>query len=112
MTVQPGKVVVLLTGRYAGKKAAIVRNYDEGTSGRKYGHAVVCGLSKVQLARLQRQGCLQSAQCIRAAKCKVLTSWLQVIKRSSQKVQKRRASVKVQPEDMQQHQMHSLLQNA
>ena len=35
-----------MTGRYAGKKAVIVRNYDEGTSGRKYGHAVVCGLSK------------------------------------------------------------------
>ncbi len=44
--VQPGKVVILLTGRYAGKKAVIVRNYDEGTTGRKYGHAVVCGLSK------------------------------------------------------------------
>jgi len=39
-------VVILLTGRYAGKKAVIVRNYDEGTTGRKYGHAVVCGLSK------------------------------------------------------------------
>ena len=35
-----------MTGRYAGKKAVIVRSYDEGTSGRKYGHAVVCGLSK------------------------------------------------------------------
>lgn len=43
---QAQKVVILLTGRYAGKKAVIVRNYDEGTSGRKYGHAVVCGLSK------------------------------------------------------------------
>lgn len=43
---QPQKVVILLTGRYAGKKAVIVRSYDEGTSGRKYGHAVVCGLSK------------------------------------------------------------------
>ena len=38
--------MILLTGRYAGKKAVIVRSYDEGTSGRKYGHAVVCGLSK------------------------------------------------------------------
>ena len=44
---QPGKVVILLTGRHAGKKAVIVRNYDEGTTGRKYGHAVVCGLSKM-----------------------------------------------------------------
>ena len=43
---QAGKVVIILTGRYAGKKAVIVRNYDDGTTGRKYGHAVVCGLSK------------------------------------------------------------------
>merc|ERR1712037_239421 len=40
------KVVILLTGRYAGKKAVIVRNYDEGTNSRPYGHALVVGLSK------------------------------------------------------------------
>ena len=35
-----------MTGRYAGKKAVIVRNYDDGTSSRPYGHALVVGLSK------------------------------------------------------------------
>ncbi|GBF99350.1 60S ribosomal protein L27 [Raphidocelis subcapitata] len=40
------KVVILLTGKYAGKKAVIVKNYDEGTSARPYGHALVCGLCK------------------------------------------------------------------
>ena len=44
--VQPGKVVIVLQGRHAGKKAVIVKNHDDGTSGRKYGHALVCGLSK------------------------------------------------------------------
>ena len=44
--VQPGKVVILLTGRYAGKKAVIVKNNDDGTSGRPYGHAIVAGLAK------------------------------------------------------------------
>lgn len=44
--VQPGKVVILLTGKYAGKKAVIVNNKDDGSSARPYGHAVVCGLSK------------------------------------------------------------------
>ena len=44
--VQPGKVVIVLQGRHAGKKAIIVRNYDDGTSGRRYGHALVCGLAK------------------------------------------------------------------
>lgn len=43
---QPGKVVILLSGRYAGKKAVIVKNVDDGTSSRSYGHALVCGLAK------------------------------------------------------------------
>ena len=44
---QPGKVVVVLQGRYAGKKAVIVKNNDDGTSSRNYGHALVCGLSTI-----------------------------------------------------------------
>ncbi|PSC75829.1 MORN repeat family [Micractinium conductrix] len=64
---KPGKVVILLTGRYAGKKAVIVKNYDDGTSSRPYGHAIVCGLSKEPR---------------------------KVIKRSSQKTQARRSSLK------------------
>lgn len=43
---QPNKVVILLTGRYAGKKAVIVKNNDDGSSGRAYGHAIVAGLAK------------------------------------------------------------------
>ena len=43
---QPQKVVILLTGRYAGKKAVIVKNFDDGTSSRPYGHALVVGLAK------------------------------------------------------------------
>lgn len=43
---QPGKVVILLTGRFAGKKAVIVKNYDDGQGGRAYGHAIVVGLQK------------------------------------------------------------------
>lgn len=46
MFLQPGKVVILLSGRYAGKKAVIVKNHDDGTSTRGYGHALVCGLAK------------------------------------------------------------------
>ncbi|KAK2077869.1 60S ribosomal protein L27 [Prototheca wickerhamii] len=43
---KPGKVVILLTGRQAGKKAVIVKNFDDGHSSRPYGHALVLGLSK------------------------------------------------------------------
>ncbi|KAL4445381.1 hypothetical protein ABPG77_011206 [Micractinium sp. CCAP 211/92] len=64
---KPGKVVILLSGRYAGKKAVIVKNYDDGTSSRPYGHALVCGLAKEPR---------------------------KVIKRSSQKTQARRSSMK------------------
>ncbi|PRW05844.1 60S ribosomal L27-3-like [Chlorella sorokiniana] len=64
---KPGKVVILLSGRYAGKKAVIVKNYDDGTSSRPYGHALVCGLSKEPR---------------------------KVIKRSSLKTQARRSSLK------------------
>jgi large subunit ribosomal protein L27e len=44
--VQPGKVVIVLQGRYAGKKAVIVKNQDEAVGARRYGHALICGLSK------------------------------------------------------------------
>lgn len=39
-------MVILLTGRYAGKKAVIVKNQDEGNTARAYGHATVVGLAK------------------------------------------------------------------
>ncbi len=38
-------MVVVLHGRYAGHKAVIVKNFDEGTSSRPYGHALVCGIA-------------------------------------------------------------------
>ena len=41
-----GKVVLLLNGRQAGKKAVIVKNYDEGTKERKYPHAIVAGIER------------------------------------------------------------------
>ncbi|KAK4537941.1 hypothetical protein CDCA_CDCA15G3966 [Cyanidium caldarium] len=43
---KPGKIVLLTSGRYAGRKAVIVRNYDDGTSDRGYGHALVAGISR------------------------------------------------------------------
>jgi ribosomal protein L14E/L6E/L27E len=57
---QPGKVVILLSGKYAGKKAVIVKNHDDGTSTRGYGHALVCGLAKEpRKVRHGGFGCLQ-----------------------------------------------------
>lgn len=44
-----GKVVILLQGRYAGKKAVIVKNFDEGTQARPYPHAIVAGIERYPL---------------------------------------------------------------
>jgi len=43
---RPGKVVVVLAGRYAGKKAIIVKTFDEGHGDRKFGHCIVAGLER------------------------------------------------------------------
>ncbi|KAH7306686.1 hypothetical protein KP509_22G025200 [Ceratopteris richardii] len=43
---KPNKVVVLLQGRFAGRKAVIVKNYDDGTQSRPYGHCLVAGIDK------------------------------------------------------------------
>ena len=44
-----GKVVILLTGRQAGKKALIVKTFDDGTQDRPYGHCLVAGIMKYPL---------------------------------------------------------------
>ncbi|GJQ14186.1 hypothetical protein GpartN1_g5977.t1 [Galdieria partita] len=43
---KPGKVVVVLQGKYAGRKAVIVQNYDNGTQERPYGHCLIAGIEK------------------------------------------------------------------
>eukprot|EP01101_Sappina_pedata_P008591 TRINITY_DN478_c0_g1_i1.p2 TRINITY_DN478_c0_g1~~TRINITY_DN478_c0_g1_i1.p2 ORF type:complete len:169 (+),score=83.22 TRINITY_DN478_c0_g1_i1:567-1073(+) len=44
-----GKVVVILRGRYAGKKAVILKNFDEGTTDHTFGHAIVAGIERAPL---------------------------------------------------------------
>jgi large subunit ribosomal protein L27e len=44
--VTSGKVVLVLSGRFAGKKAVVVRTFDEGTSDKKFGHALVAGIDR------------------------------------------------------------------
>ena len=43
---KPGRVVVLLTGRYAGKKAVILKVYYEGSKFRKFGHCLLAGIER------------------------------------------------------------------
>merc|ERR1712142_900221 len=43
---KPGKVCIVLAGKYAGKKAIIVKQQDDGTQDRGYGHALVAGIER------------------------------------------------------------------
>ncbi|EPS70266.1 hypothetical protein M569_04494 [Genlisea aurea] len=45
-SLKPNKAVILLQGRFAGHKAVIVKNYDDGTRDRPYGHCLVAGVAK------------------------------------------------------------------
>ncbi|KAL7751626.1 60S ribosomal protein L27B [Sorochytrium milnesiophthora] len=47
--IKAGKVVVVLNGRHAGKKAVVVKQFDEGTKQRPYPHAVVAGIRRYPL---------------------------------------------------------------
>lgn len=41
-----GKVVLVLGGRYAGRKAIIMKTFDDGTSDKQFGHALVAGIDR------------------------------------------------------------------
>lgn len=41
-----GKVVLVLGGRFAGRKAIIVKPYDDGSTERTYSHALIAGIDK------------------------------------------------------------------
>ena len=55
-SLKTGKVVVVLRGRYAGRKAVIVKNFDEGSENRKYGHAVIAGIDRYPLKVTKTMG--------------------------------------------------------
>merc|ERR1712129_39205 len=44
-----GRVIVLLQGRFAGKKAVVVKAFDDGSRARPFGHCLVAGVDKAPL---------------------------------------------------------------
>eukprot|EP00413_Alexandrium_margalefii_P030411 CAMPEP_0204569726 /NCGR_PEP_ID=MMETSP0661-20131031/37909_1 /ASSEMBLY_ACC=CAM_ASM_000606 /TAXON_ID=109239 /ORGANISM="Alexandrium margalefi, Strain AMGDE01CS-322" /LENGTH=168 /DNA_ID=CAMNT_0051577853 /DNA_START=65 /DNA_END=566 /DNA_ORIENTATION=+ len=44
--IKTGRVVVVLQGRQAGKKAIVVKTYDDGTKARPFGHCLVAGVDR------------------------------------------------------------------
>merc|ERR1712224_85537 len=57
-----GKIVIILQGRYACRKAVIVKNYDEGNASRPYGHCLVAGIDKYPLKVTKRMGAKKVAK--------------------------------------------------
>merc|ERR1711976_618277 len=49
-----GRVVVLLQGRYSGKKAIVVKTWDDGTKSRPFGHCLVAGVDRAPLKVTKR----------------------------------------------------------
>lgn len=43
---KPNKVVLVLSGRYAGRKAIVVKTFDDGSSDKQFGHALVAGIDR------------------------------------------------------------------
>ncbi|KFM83405.1 60S ribosomal protein L27-like [Stegodyphus dumicola] len=51
-----GKVVLVLNGKYAGRKAVVVKNNDEGTADKPYGHALIAGIDRYPRKVTRRMG--------------------------------------------------------
>ncbi|CEM19212.1 unnamed protein product [Vitrella brassicaformis CCMP3155] len=45
---KPGRIVIVVAGRYAGKKGVILKCYDDGNkpASRNFGHCLVAGIAK------------------------------------------------------------------
>merc|ERR1711911_214969 len=41
-----GQVVLVLSGRFAGRKAVVVKPTDEGTGDKPFGHALIAGVDR------------------------------------------------------------------
>jgi len=44
--IKSGKVVIVLAGRYAGKKAVVVKTFDEGSDEKRFSHCLVAGIAR------------------------------------------------------------------
>jgi len=51
-----GKVVLVLSGRYAGRKAIILNNFDNSTNDKPFGHALVAGIDRYPRKVHKRMG--------------------------------------------------------
>jgi large subunit ribosomal protein L27e len=43
---ESGKVVIVLAGRFAGKKAVVVKTFDDGSDEKQFSHCLVAGIAR------------------------------------------------------------------
>ncbi|CAN6684006.1 unnamed protein product [Malus baccata var. baccata] len=56
------QAVLLLQGRYAGRKAVILKNFDKGTRDRPYGHCLVAGIAKYPSKVIRKDSAKKTAK--------------------------------------------------
>ena len=59
---KPNKAVIVLQGRFAGRKAVIVRAFDDGTRDRPYGHCLVAGVAKYPKKVIRKDSAKKTAK--------------------------------------------------
>ncbi|KAK8913712.1 60S ribosomal protein L27-3 [Platanthera zijinensis] len=59
---KPGKVVIVLNGRFAGRKAVIIRSFDDGSRDRAYGHCLVAGIAKYPKKVIRKDSAKKTAK--------------------------------------------------
>ncbi|GAB2292010.1 60S ribosomal protein L27B [Dionaea muscipula] len=59
---KPGKAVILLQGRFAGRKAVIIKAFDDGTRDRGYGHCLVAGIAKYPKKVIKKDSAKKTAK--------------------------------------------------
>ncbi|KAA8523456.1 hypothetical protein F0562_009879 [Nyssa sinensis] len=59
---KPNKAVIILQGRFAGRKAVIIRSFDDGTRDRPYGHCLVAGIAKYPKKVIRKDSAKKTAK--------------------------------------------------
>ncbi|KAF6780437.1 hypothetical protein AHF37_00072 [Paragonimus kellicotti] len=53
---RPGVVVLVLGGRYTGRKGIVIKSYDDGSKEKPYGHALVVGVDRYPRRIIRKMG--------------------------------------------------------
>merc|ERR1712072_450524 len=71
--IKTGRITILTGGRYAGKKALVVKTFDEGTKARPFPHCLVAGVAKAPLKVTKNHG---KKKLQKRSKCKAFVKYV------------------------------------